>query len=131
MRRIHDAALRRWSFATALSAPTNTHYILVPGPFGGLRLVVRQGPGAVRVGPFVIDGAHLRDLLHSPCAGVILCGSRHADRVVRAVHRRADVHIVPMRWFRRIPRDQPARMADRAVGLLAIHQTAPIQTIYR
>lgn len=131
MRRSNRRLLRCSFLTTTRSEQAGIHHVLVPGPFGGLRLVVRCRRAETRVGPFIWDDDHLRSLLDPHCSSVILCGSRYAHAVMRAVHRQADVHVVPMRWLRHIPRDRPDRLAARAVALLSTHRAAPIQTLYR
>ena len=106
-----------------------TLLILAPEYFGGLRLYLRTGRGALRQGPIAgLPGDVRACLLDTPAPRiVILCGRRFADELSDAVLDLADLVVVPNTWLRNLSRLEPGERALHAAQLAVAHAKAPIE----
>lgn len=114
-----------------MNARTST-VVLVPGPLGGLLLYGRAAPGPLR---FVADITHPEQLCTSllrfrkPCV-IVLCGTRHADKLLGPTLTHGDLHIVPIDWLASIPPGDVLARATLAARLATAHRRQPIIRIY-
>lgn len=106
--------------------------VLVPGPLGGLLLYGRIAPGPLR---FVANITHPELLCTSllrfrkPCV-IVLCGTRHADKLIGPALTHDDLHIVPTDWLASIPAGDVLARATLAARLATAHRRHPIIRIY-
>lgn len=109
-----------------------TTLILVPGRLGGLHLFERTGAAMPKRGLWLDHPGQLRDFIRTrPRSTVVLCGSRYALCVARAVCHIADLYLVPLTWLRSVQRDQLQARAALAARLATAHRARPIECIAR
>lgn len=105
--------------------------VLVPGPFGTLRLFQRRGPGRLQPTYIIHGPLELRSCLSQlpwPRTA-ILCDARYRDLVANTILDLAELFVVPAHWLRDLDPWDLSERANRAAALVAAHRQRPIQHI--